>query len=297
MKLQSRYPIYVISKGRWKPHLALTARFLIRDRVDFKLVVEPQEADAYAEGFGSERLLVLPFSDQGVTPARNWVWEHAREAGAEWHWILDDNIRNVRRSYHGCRLECDARIAFHYIEEFIDRYENVAIAGMNYVMFGVPGSPVFVRNCHVYSNLLIRNDLPQRWRLPFNEDTDLCLQVLTDGWCTVSFNAFLVEKLTTMTMEGGNTELYKGNGRLEMALSLAREWPDEVKVVRRYRRPQHVVKWKKFTTPLRLKPGVDLEALRALGPVEDGIELHEVKPVESPRLLELKQRFEGAAPC
>ena len=40
------YPVYVISKGRYDA--CLTANFLLKDQVDFRIVVEPQEFDKYA---------------------------------------------------------------------------------------------------------------------------------------------------------------------------------------------------------------------------------------------------------
>ena len=46
----------------------------------------------------------------------------------------------------------------------------------------------------VYSTLLIDNSLDIRWRGRYNEDTDLCLQALSLGYCTVNFNAFLIVK-------------------------------------------------------------------------------------------------------
>jgi hypothetical protein len=58
-----KYPVYVISKGRFKGNL--TAKFLIEDKVDFKLVVEPQEAEEYKSRYGEHRVLVLPFSNLG----------------------------------------------------------------------------------------------------------------------------------------------------------------------------------------------------------------------------------------
>ena|ERR1035441_4636128 len=208
-----RYPIYVISKGRWGKE-ALTARFLAKEGLPFRLVVEPQEADQYAEQFGAARLLILPFSNlgQGSVPARNWVKDHATETGAERHWLLDDNIRGVTRSYRGKRIRCDAGPAFVAIEDFADRYENLALAGMNYTFFehGSAHQPPFFFNCHVYSCFLILNRIPHRWRGRYNEDTDLCLQVLSDGWCTISTNAFLIDKTKTMSMKGGNSdELYE----------------------------------------------------------------------------------------
>jgi len=236
--MKPRYPIYVISKGR--ADRCLTANFLIRDEVPFKLVIEPQERELYENRYGSGQLLVLPFSNlgQGSIPARNWVWAHALSSGAERHWILDDNIRAIHRSYEGKRFRCKAGPAFRALEDFTDRYENVAISGMNYHMFGLPRNPPFFRNVHVYSCLLIRNDLPFRWRGRYNEDTDLCLQVLSAGWCTILCNVFLVYKMQSMLMKGGNTdELYKGDGRLKMARSLERLWPFVVTTQRRYKRP------------------------------------------------------------
>lgn len=262
-RILPRYPVYVISKGRWER--TLTARFLVFDRVPFKLVVEPQEVAAYAEEFGIERILQLPFSNLGLgsIPARNWVWEHAKNSGAERHWILDDNIQHIRRWLRGRRIPMASGPAFAAMEDFVDRYENIAIAGPNYQMFGITrgkSTPPLGVNCHVYSTLLVRNDLPFRWRGRYNEDADLCLQVLANGWCTVLFNAFLINKMTTMSMRGGNSqELYSGDGRLKMARSLERLWPGVVTVTRRYGRPQHSIDWSRFDNPLRLKADVSVD--------------------------------------
>jgi hypothetical protein len=266
VKTPPRYPVYVISKGR--SDCCHTARFLIRDGVPFRLVVEPQEAAAYTREYGAERLLVLPFSNLGLgsIPARNWVWEHAKERGFERHWILDDNILGMWRRWKSRKIRCESGVAFRVCEDFTDRYENVAISGMNYYMFSINKikQPPFYLNVHVYSCLLIRNDLPFRWRGRYNEDTDLCLQVLSAGWCTVLFNAFLAWKTRTMTMKGGNsTELYQGDGRLKMARALERKWPGVVTTGRRFQRPQHIVKnsWRGFDAALKLKPGVDPSAV------------------------------------
>lgn len=281
-----RYPVYVISKGRYER--CLTARFLERDGIDFRLVVEPQEFDLYAKAHGRERVLGLPFSNLGLgsIPARNWVWEYAKASGAERHWILDDNILEVRRLYRGRRIPCDSAVALRVTEDFVDRYENVAVAGLNYQMFLTDDTPVpFRTNVHVYSCLLILNSLPQRWRGRYNEDTDLCLQVLASGWCTVLLNAFCANKMTTMTMKGGNTDqLYVGDGRLAMARSLERAWPGVVSVRRKYGRPQHHVNWGKFDTPLRPKPSLSI----AKESNDYGMRLVQVRPkVKSKRLRRL----------
>lgn len=263
--MNTRYPIYVISKGRFQN--CLTAKFLVEDKVDFKLVVEPQEQLEYEARFSQERILTLPFQNlgQGSIPARNWCWEHSIKQGHKRHWILDDNIRMVRMLHKGVRIKCNSLIAFKIIEDFTDRYENIGIAGMNYTCFAIRKIPPFVQNVHVYSTLLIDNKLIYRWRGRYNEDTDLCLQVLSGGFCTVLTNQFLIDKMATMKMKGGNAdELYKGDGRLKMARALERMWPRVVKTGRRFERPQHIVKdqWRKFDTQLIRRKDIDWKNLK-----------------------------------
>jgi hypothetical protein len=286
-----RYPIYIPSKGRSEN--CLTARFLAKDGVPFYLVVEPQEVDEYAARFGEEHILVLPFSNQGsVIPARNWIKERATAGGYERHWQLDDNIRWrwIGRRWKAQRFRCNAGIALAAVEDFVDRYENVAIAGLNYDMF-LPDRQKYAPfnlNCHVYSCSLILNSLPHKWRGRYNEDTDICLQVLADGWCTVLINAFTAHKVWTMQMVGGNTSaLYQGDGRLRMARSLERLWPGVVTTKRRFQRPQHIVKdaWRRFDTPLKLKEGINLSELPKTN--EYGMELVQVKPIKSENLRRL----------
>lgn len=294
--MDTRYPVYVVSKGRHDYKSGLTGRFLLKEKVPFRLVVEPQEHDQYAETFGAEHVLSLPFSNLGLgsIPARNWIWEHSLASGAKRHWILDDNMRGVQRVHKGIRIDCDSGPAFCAIEDFVDRYENIGLAGMAYAMFGFStderGLPPFWLNVHVYSCLLIENSLPYRWRGRYNEDTDLSLQVLSGGLCTVLFNAFLVKKMQTMTMQGGNMDtLYKGDGRLRMSRSLERVWPYVVETKRRFKRPQHVVRdqWGKFDTPLKRRSDIDWSALK---PNEYGLELRQLAPVKNKEVRSLLEK-------
>jgi hypothetical protein len=272
-----RYPIYVISKGRWESRL--TVKALLARRIPHRVVIEPQERDQYAAVMDPDTLLILPFSNlgQGSIPARNWVWEHAVGEGHEWHWILDDNIRDFYRLHKNIKYRTDSGATFAAIEDFADRYENVALAGMHYELLRPRKlkCPPFVLNSRVYSCILIKNDLPYRWRGRYNEDTDLSLRALKDGWCTVLFNVFLAQKTATMKMKGGNTEaLYKLNdgqdGRLLMAQSLQQQHPDVAKITRKWGRWQHQVDYRPFkNNQLVKKPGVAIPE----GPNEYGMVL------------------------
>jgi len=70
---------------------------------------------------------------------------------------------------------------------------------------------------------------------------------LKSGWCTVLFNIFITQKVATMRMKGGNTdELYKDDGRLQMAKSLQKQHSDVVKIKRKWGRWQHHVDYSRF---------------------------------------------------
>lgn len=258
--MNPQYPVYIISKGR--ANSRRTAKALDLLKVPYSIVVEPQEYDEYAAVISPEKILVLPFGNlgQGSIPARNWVWEHAISIGAPYHWIIDDNIYSFKRFNRNKKVIVSSGTIFRVAEDFVDRYTNVALAGFNYIFF-VPSHekrPAITFNTRIYSCLLIKNDIPYRWRGRYNEDTDLSIRVLKDGWCTVLFNAFCIDKATTMTVRGGNTEeLYAGDGRLKMAESLVNQHPDVVRITHKWGRWQHHVDYTPFVgNKLQLKEGL-----------------------------------------
>ena len=264
--MNPEYPFYIISKGRWEQRL--TSKALEKIAVPYHIVIEPQEYDQYAAVIDPDKILVLPFSElgQGSIPARNWVWEHSIEQGAERHWILDDNIRAFYRLHKNGKYRVESGATFKAIEDWVNRYENIALAGMQYAMFVQwfnEFNPIIL-NTRIYSCILIWNTLPHRWRGRYNEDTDLSLRVLKDGWCTVLFQAFPAGKQATMKQKGGNTdELYRQDeqfdGRLEMAKSLQRQHPDVTKIVWKWGRWQHQVDYRPFkANRLKLKEGVTI---------------------------------------
>jgi hypothetical protein len=247
--MPTRYPLYVISKGR--ADTRLTVKALERMALDYRVVIEPQEYDQYAAVIAPANILMLPFSNLGLgsIPARNWVWEHAVSEGHLRHWIIDDNIYNFYRlNRNEKHIDLSGRI-FNAMEDFVDRYENVALAGPQYEMFAPrkKAHPAFALNTRVYSCILIKNDIPYRWRGRYNEDTDLSLRALKDGWTTILFYAFLADKQRTMKMKGGNTdELYKDDGRFKMAQSLVQQHPDVTTIVHKWGRYQHQVDYRPF---------------------------------------------------
>jgi hypothetical protein len=245
----NKYPVFIISKGRWESRL--TVKALENLGIPYHVVVEPQEYDNYAAAIKPAKILTLPFSNlgQGSIPARNWVWQFAEECGAKKHWILDDNMDGFYCLNNNEKVKVTDRNPFMEAEEISDRYENVAVSGLNYEFFAMRRAkvPPFYLNTRVYSCILINHALPYRWRGRYNEDTDLCIRALKDGWCTILMNYMLAKKLPTMTVKGGNTtELYKEDGRLKMAESLRDQHPDIVKITQKWNRWQHHVDYSGF---------------------------------------------------
>jgi hypothetical protein len=147
------------------------------------------------------------------------------------------------------------------MEDFSDRYVNMALSGPQYGFFAIAKSTLkpYIANTRIYSCILINMKLIddmkiERFTLKYNEDTDLSLRVLKAGLGTCLFNAFLQSKTVTMKLKGGNTdELYKGDGRLKMAEMLVENHKDVAKVGFRYGRIQHIVNYKPFKNNIWIK--------------------------------------------
>jgi hypothetical protein len=286
--MNPQFPIYIPSKGRAASRL--TMRHLDAMGVPYRVIVEPQELDSYAAVIDRSKLLVLdpafkknfdtcdPDGDAqglgtGSGPARNCAWEHSISEGHAWHWVMDDNIGGFYRLNRNQKTSLGDGTHFRAMEDFCLRYRNVAMAGPAYEMFA-PRKTKFaplVFNTRIYSCILIRNDLPFRWRSRYNEDTDLSLRCLKAGWCTVQFYAFLQKKIATQKMAGGNTDEIYQDGTLLKSKVLVKLHPDVAKVVWKFNRWHHFVDYSRFQERNKLLLRKDLE--RPVGVNEYGLQL------------------------
>lgn len=249
--LMPKYPIYIISKGRYESRMTMKA--LDKMGVHYFVAVEPQEFEKYKATIDPKwgTVLELPFSNhgKGSGPARNWCWEHSVAHGHKRHWVLDDNISEFWRYHNNRRYRCESGAIFRATEDFVDRFKNVMLSGLQYKFFVVDNSadyPPYVMNTRLMSCILIQNDCPHKWRGKFNEDVDLSLRVLKDGYCTILMYAFLAGKMRTGTVKGGNTEELYGDGTFEKSKMLVNLHPDCVQLVHRYGRWHHHVDIQKF---------------------------------------------------
>lgn len=290
--ISNRFPLYIPTKGRYE--YMITSKALTEMNLHHYIIVEPDQIEHYSDsikkmGLCAEILkLDLSYKDRyelcdnfglskstGPGPARNFAWDHSIKTGHAWHWVMDDNIKDFRRMASGGRIKVTSKLFFRAMEDFVLRYKNIAMAGPDYTMFAFSSAkqPPFVMNTRIYSCNLIRNDTGFRWRGRYNEDTILSLDMLSAGWCTVQFNAFLQSKMGTQIIKGGNTDefyhnegtlkhgdRYASNGTDAKSMMLFNVYPQFTKIVKRFGRTHHKVNYKIFKNQ---------KLIRKDGPVEN----------------------------
>lgn len=258
--MNPKYPVYIPSKGRYDTRKTVKALEAIN--VPYHIVVEPQEYELYAEVIDPKKILTLPEDNMKLIGSRNWIKAHSIERGFARHWQLDDNIEQFNRLNRNLQVKVSSGTIFRCAEDFTDRYTNVAYSGFQYDHFAKAKTKMspYILNTRIYSCTLVNNSVPFKWRSIYNDDTDVCLQALKAGWCTILFNAFLQCKATTMTLKGGNTEeLYLiEDGRKKMAQALVDLHPDVARVDWRFNRWQHVVDYSSFKKNNKLEKREDL---------------------------------------
>lgn len=291
--MKNRFSYYIPTKGRADSRL--TSKALDFMKIPHYLVVEPQECEMYERHIHEweketglktySTILELDLSykeryelcdDLGLTkstgpgPARNFAWDHSIKNGHEWHWISDDNIRNFLRLNNNLKIKMGDATCFRVMEDFTLRYSNVLMSGPNYRSFASQNAamPPYVKNTRIYSCNLIYNDARWvsgdragqlfRWRGRFNEDTILSLDMLTQGFCTVQFNAFLQDKLRTQILGGGNSaEFYFKEGTKAKSEMLKEVYPEYTELVIKFGRAHHYVNYLPFKeNRLKRKSGI-----------------------------------------
>ena len=232
---------------------------------DFRMIVEADEFDIYSKEFGAERILELPqeWKDRydhcdefgtslssGSGPARNYAWHIAREEGAKWHWTIDDNLifGLMRYSQTGFVRARDGQKFFGEMESMITSYNNVFMGGPHcegFIIHGYQGRRLFNKNSRIYSFNLIRTGSPFQWRGRYNEDTILTLDMLHNGCATLLLNSHLMKKPVTRTQKGGNTDKLYKHGTGPKSRVLFNEYPQYVKLLKRWGRMHHHIDYKK----------------------------------------------------
>lgn len=218
------YPIYIPSKGR--ADISLTAKMLNAAKLPFHFVVEKHEWEEYQHHHPSVVILTLP-EDQhdDLAYSRNLAKHHAASLGAKFHWQMDDDIADVEECLNRKSVTKDTESILTAMENFVDSYTNVVMAGMDTSVFGRL-APEYRFNQQVGGCFLQRSDLPFDYAPNTMESFDYNLQVLSAGFCTVRFGRYMFRWRPRGSQKGGYTEdeLSKPK-QLQRQLNTMSRWP------------------------------------------------------------------------
>jgi hypothetical protein len=213
-----KHPIFVPSKGR--AGKSTTARLLEEAGVKFYMVVEPQEASAYNAWY--DRVLTLPENDKGIAFSRNWILDWAQVHYHQYAWQLDDDLKSLMHRSHSGSPKVDVAVGLGYLEDVIRPYWNIGGACFRNAAFAYTflDKPSVTLNSMVYGFELLRTDACR-----FREtDMDYSLQLLTEGWVTVTSNR-IVQTTPAQSKTGGHAADYAEDGRKQMYERLMEQWP------------------------------------------------------------------------
>lgn len=239
LSIKPKYPIYVISLSRFEPSRHLTISWLEKSKIKYYLVVEPQEQQQYKQSLskldGYGELLITPSSfhlqKRGGVPVRNFVYNHSKNVlQTKRHWILDDNIKKYERRNRSVKKTVYGGATFRSIEEYVDRFINVRIAGHQYSSFSPPKTyrePVSFTRC--FSSILVSNEFEDEelWKGKYNEDLDLSIREWIAGRPVMLFNHIVCDKVKTGLIKGGNqVDIYKNNWQYEKTKEIVDRYKD-----------------------------------------------------------------------
>jgi len=213
-------PIFVPSKGR--PN-ASTIRLLKESSLQFTVVVEPQDAERYADA----PTAVLEENNKGIAYVRSWIKQNA---GKGWYWMLDDDITSFYKTANGKSIRVDAATALLGSQKYFMGDESVAQASLEYQQFAWSSKKPVKYNGYCDVAVCIHAGRTRfcgyREEVALKEDRDFTLQVLSCGYRTARVCAFSFAAPKNGSNAGGLQDEYaKVGNEASASLRMCQLWP------------------------------------------------------------------------
>lgn len=267
--VKNKYPIFVISYLRSNDKDGKTCSWLEKMGIPYTVVVEEDQENDYKEWLetknGMGEILTMDkefkkfqnqFGNYGSIPVRNFIHNYIINRGDKKYWLLDDNIDGYKWVDKYTKVNCNSPLCFRMVEDWSDEIKNMYLSGHQYSSF-VPEIDMkqkVLYGTRVFSSMLISRDIPKLnddndiWRGKFNEDVDLSIRLLSQGFPTANFCNITSMKCSTGSCKGGNTDgIYKQDcgdkrgGKIKTD-EIVERWPDYVREVKRFGRTHHDIK-------------------------------------------------------
>lgn len=241
-------PIFIATKGR--ADTCTTAQKLLAEGTLFTLVVEPQDAAAYAKVFGvGVNMVVLLENNKGVSYARNHILGLARELCMTWFWMLDDDIKDMFTVESKKLVRKPFTEVMASAERVIEKLDNVAVGAMEYGQYAWAAKKESVLNsyCDVAVLINVKKTQHIQYREACKEDRDFVLQCLASGYDSArsSLTAFAVPK--NGSNKGGLHDAYASGLETHWSAKMVALWPGVCEhKIKKDGRPDVKIHWKKL---------------------------------------------------
>ena len=240
---KNKYTIYIPSKGR-----ASTTKVTdILHGLDYFLVVEPQDYEAYCKVYPVDKIIQMDKNNQGIAYVRNFIKKYSCAVGEIKHWQIDDDIEyfKIRKKNSDKNIKIKSIFALSIVEHCADMFSNVAISGINSDTFAFSRTRAVQQNKLTCQCVLVDNLINNEWAYNGAEDWHYTLSTLEKGYCTLAFDHLMTYSPPPGKNAGGNADIHYIESVLKPLLEkFVKRWPGRFSIKEE---PSSNKKW-------RLKP-------------------------------------------
>lgn len=244
------YPAFIATKGR--AGKAPTIERLLAEGVKPIVVVEPNDRQTYYNAYPDAEIAVLPENDKGITYARNFCLNRAREMGVKWFWMMDDDIKDLFVVQRKKCVKVAWKPALGAAEKHISRFQDAAIGALEYQQYAWSSTSDYAFNsyCDVCVLISVEKTMDLSYTPEVKEDRDFVLQVLQKGFAAVRTRkiAFTVPK--NGSNKGGLHDLYASGKERRWSENMIKKWPGICEWnIKKDGRPDVKINWKLLRKP------------------------------------------------
>lgn len=242
------FPIYVPSKGR--PN-GKTMQNLMDSDLNWKVIIEPQDAKVYQLVVAKERMIVLGQNDKGIAHVRNFILKNADTQNG-WYWMLDDDISMFYEIANKRCVKTTVRKCLIGAQGCFVGLPNLAQAALEYQQFAWSSTKLLKYNSYCDVAVCINRDnlggIKYRGIVNLKEDRDFTLQLLAAGKRTARVTRFAFAAPRNGSNEGGLYEVYRAGRELGACKTMVSLWGEDVcrHIVKPNGRNDVKINWKKF---------------------------------------------------
>lgn len=197
--------------------------------IDVYHFVEPQDVNKYSE---QPNVVSIQKNDKGISYARNFILDWAKENNQEWIVVCDDDVSGFG-VYDGGNRKMDASVWLDILEKV--KGLPFELVGINYRQHAWHEKTSVSINRKLAEVCVLMNAKKISWTYAddIKEDRDFLLQTIKNGYGTVRFNKYFFSCPVVGTNVGGLHTHYSMNRDTAWAVKLVEKWHPYASLVRK----------------------------------------------------------------